>query len=46
MQPYTATHTSKFPSAVIGMRMPATTARMPAGPQRVLGKGAGGRGGA
>src|SRR5258708_9404679 len=39
MQPYTATHSSKFPSAVIGMRMPATTARRPAGPQRVLGKG-------
>ena len=39
MQPYTATHTSKFPAAVIGMRMPATTARVPAGPQRVLGKG-------
>ena len=39
MQPYTATHTSKFPSAVIGMRMPATTARVPTGPQRVLDKG-------
>jgi len=39
MQPYTATHTSKFPSAVIGMRMPATMARVPAGPQRVLVKG-------
>ena len=39
MQPYTATHTSKFPSAVIAMRMPAATARVPAGPQRVLDKG-------
>jgi CRP/FNR family transcriptional regulator, nitrogen fixation regulation protein len=39
MQPHTAPHTSKFPSAVIGMRMPATTARVPAGPQRVLDKG-------
>jgi CRP/FNR family nitrogen fixation transcriptional regulator len=39
MQPHTATHTSKFPSAVIAMRMPAATARVPAGPQRVLDKG-------
>ena len=39
MQPYTATDTSKFPSAIIGMRMPATAARVPATPQRVLDKG-------
>jgi CRP/FNR family nitrogen fixation transcriptional regulator len=38
MQAHTATHTSKFPSAVIGMKMPATAGRS-AGAQRVLGKG-------